>query len=770
MKFISKAQTLKTLKTLKIKNTIIPKLFVFTVKNFLEKKENILNYINLNFSKLIAVRSSNLSEDSQNKTFAGFFKSFLKVNPKNKYELEERINETINSYKKFKNYKNEIIIQEMVDDVIFSGVVTTVDITTGLPFFKINYSRNKDTTIVTSGKKNTKVINYFKNKKFKTKNKIFNKLINIIQEIEKKINRKIPLEIEFAINKWKKIFILQVRPVQIKKKIISSKLIEKLFNKLTKKIIKLKIKNPSLLGKTTFFGTMPDWNPAEIIGIKPKPLALSLYQELITNDIWSAQRANFGYRDISHHHLLTTFFGTPYVDVRIDFNSWLPSDLDHKISEKLVNYYLLKYKNNISYHDKIEFEIIFTCWNFSLKNKIKVLQNKFQKSEINKIYLSLKNITNIAFNKFDEDINRIEILKKRQKIIKTSKIYFFDQIYWLVNDCKKYGTYAFANLARSAFISQSILNSLVEIKLINKEEKKYFLSEIKTILSEIQNSHNKLTKKKFLEIFGHIRPNMYEITSLNYKDGYKYYFRKNKYKNIKIKKKIIFNKKKLEFIDLYLKKEGININSKNLLKFIKNSIIAREYSKFIFSKSIDMIFENIKKIGVKYNIVLKDLSFLKISTFLDMYYDLSDLDVKNYLKKEISANKKKYQLNKSIKLPDNIISNKDIYINTSNKNKINFFGKKKITGEIIILNKSKTQNLENKIICIENADPGYDFIFSKGILGLITKYGGVNSHMSIRCIESNTTAAIGIGHELYENIITKNYVTIDPDLNKIYSV
>jgi hypothetical protein len=64
MKFISKAQTLKTLKTLKIKNIIIPKLFVFTVKNFLEKKENILNYINLNFPKLIAVRSSNLSEDS----------------------------------------------------------------------------------------------------------------------------------------------------------------------------------------------------------------------------------------------------------------------------------------------------------------------------------------------------------------------------------------------------------------------------------------------------------------------------------------------------------------------------------------------------------------------------------------------------------------------------------------------------------------------------------------------------------------------------------
>jgi hypothetical protein len=63
----------------------------------------------------------------------------------------------------------------------------------------------------------------------------------------------------------------------------------------------------------------------------------------------------------------------------------------------------------------------------------------------------------------------------------------------LVNDCKKYGTYAFANLARSAFISQSILNSLVEIKLINKEEKKYFLSEIKTILSESLYYFSQLT-------------------------------------------------------------------------------------------------------------------------------------------------------------------------------------------------------------------------------------------------------------------------------------
>ena len=33
--------------------------------------------------------------------------------------------------------------------------------------------------------------------------------------------------------------------------------------------------------------------------------------------------------------------------------------------------------------------------------------------------------------------------------------------------------------------------------------------------------------------------------------------------------------------------------------------------------------------------------------------------------------------------------------------------------------------MNNKIVCIKSADPGYDFIFTKNIKkGLITEYGG----------------------------------------------
>ena len=57
------------------------------------------------------------------------------------------------------------------------------------------------------------------------------------------------------------------------------------------------------------------------------------------------------------------------------------------------------------------------------------------------------------------------------------------------------------------------------------------------------------------------------------------------------------------------------------------------------------------------------------------------------------------------------------------------------------------------VICIENADPGFDYLFNKKIHGLITKYGGLNSHMAIRCAELNLPALIGVGEKNYNEII-----------------
>ena len=90
-------------------------------------------------------------------------------------------------------------------------------------------------------------------------------------------------------------------------------------------------------------------------------------------------------------------------------------------------------------------------------------------------------------------------------------------------------------------------------------------------------------------------------------------------------------------------------------------------------------------------------------------------------------------------------------------------GNKRIEKPIVILSPYQSDEpvLEDKIVCIEGADPGYDWIFTRNIAGLITKYGGANSHMAIRCAEYGIPAAIGCGEQPFDKITKAKRVILD---------
>jgi len=91
-----------------------------------------------------------------------------------------------------------------------------------------------------------------------------------------------------------------------------------------------------------------------------------------------------------------------------------------------------------------------------------------------------------------------------------------------------------------------------------------------------------------------------------------------------------------------------------------------------------------------------------------------------------------------------------------------------VKGDILYLTSHNTEiDLNNKIVMIENADPGYDWIFTYNILGLITKYGGVASHMAIRSAEFNISAAIGCGVQLFNKILEWKHIKLDCEGNRI---
>ena len=751
-----------TLKNLKLSKSNIPKLQIFRCKDYLLKKENILKKIKFEFKNTkIAIRSSFSNEDTNQSSNAGKYKSFLNVDPKNTTELNIKIIEVINSKKNIKQ-NDCFFIQKMIENVDFSGVVLTRDLRTYAKCYNINYSEGNKTDIVTSGKTGSKNILFFENKKYKIPKK-FKRLFLAIKEIQKKINLD-DLDIEFAVDKKDRVNILQVRKLVLLNNSIHSYNYNILFDNLEKKINKLKQKHHGLIGDTTYFGNMPDWNPAEIIGTKPRPLALSLYQELITDHIWSQNRINYGYKDLSQYHLMTTFYGTPYVDIRIDFNSWIPNDLDNNLSKKIIDYYLRKFKNNDFIQDKVEFKILFTCASFNtLSNLKKEFKKILTKKEIYEFYNSLKKINKKALFEKNNDIDLIKELEIRQNKIKNSNLYEIDKIYWLIEDCKKFGTLPFAGLARCGFIAVELLNSMEEKKIISKNQKIEILQNIETITSKMKTDLNNLSRNKFILKYGHLRPGTYDINSKNYRENFNLYF--GNYKKIKLKKgnktKILINNyKKINSLGIYK-------NSTQLTKFIKESIQFREYSKFVFSKSIDLIFENLKKFGKKYKISTDDTSYININKILNMYFNLSNFKTIPNLKNHIKENKKEYLSNKNIILPDVIKNGRNLFIQELGQDKINYISNKIVSDKIIIFDKRNFLKNYDGVVCIENADPGFDFLFNKKIKGLITKYGGLNSHMAIRCSELNLPALIGVGEQNFKNICNQKFITINCVQNTI---
>ena len=58
-----------------------------------------------------------------------------------------------------------------------------------------------------------------------------------------------------------------------------------------------------------------------------------------------------------------------------------------------------------------------------------------------------------------------------------------------------------------------------------------------------------------------------------------------------------------------------------------------------------------------------------------------------------------------------------------------------------------------------------NYLFSKNIGGLITCYGGANSHMAIRCAEMGIPAVIGCGENSFAKYCNTINIEIDA-LNK----
>lgn len=770
----------ETLKYLSQKEFPVPLLYYFTTKEWITNQENILSNIIRRFNKnnYLAIRSSSLSEDNEKNSMAGAFESVLNVNIGNRKEIVNSINTVINSFDK--NPKNQILIQPMVENVAMSGVVMTKVFDDGSPYYVINFDDSTGKTdTVTNGNSINKTVyiyNGFKNEDFDSPHLL--RLLKVVKQLET-IYTGLPLDVEFAINHNKEVFLLQVRLITTSEKWNkeTNLLVSKRLPYLETFINQLNNRRVGIYGTKTLFGIMPDWNPAEMIGVVPKPLAMSLYRELITKRTWSLSREEMGYKKMPEVELMVSLFGRPYIDVRNSMNSFLPEKLNPLISEKLINAYIKRLESNPFLHDKIEFEVVHTAYDFKfeedLQKRYPDLLNEKEIKELRKFLLEITQsaIENTDENSLNKSIHQIELLKQLQEKSSRNELNdpfaISDHISTLINQCVKYGTMPFSITARHAFIAESLLRSSIACGAIKEERVHSFKKSIKTISSEMSNDFydvcsDLMGKENFLVKYGHLRPSSYDILSPSYVNREDLFNGDPQYS----KQHHTFNlsKKERENLNELLIINGFKrVKADDIFVYAEKAIKGREYQKFIFTKHLSEILECIVKWGKLIGFSKEDLSMLTVNEIQSVLFAPITNDVKSFYKDKIEKAKKSYDIATSFKLNYLIRSIKDLYIAPLQRSAPNFIGNKRIEKQIVLLtpHMEEIPVLIDKIICIEGADPGYDWIFSRNIAGLITKFGGVNSHMAIRCSEYNLPAAIGCGEQPFEKIINAGKVLLD---------
>jgi glutamine kinase len=449
LSFSTKASTLTALQGV-LKTAHIAPLRVFTVAQWqADRRVCLAEIADVLGNGPWIVRSSCGREDCAQHSNAGAFLSIPNVEANG---LESSVEKVISAYGQPQD-TDEVLIQPMLTQVVRSGVAFSHDPNTCAPYRVVNWSEGSDTAAVTGGM-GGRVWQQAANSAVPPA-PTFAPIVALLDELLS-LFCYVPLDCEFAVTReavGEVLWLLQARPLVLSGVPESNAAQAARLESIQQKVARGMQPHPFLMGRRTVYGVMPDWNPAEIVGIRPKPLALSLYRELITDAIWAYQRHNYGYRNLRSFPLMPHFFGLPYIDVRLSFNSFIPADLDEGLAGRLVDHYIDCLLTEPTLHDKVEFEIVFSCYTLDLPKRLERLGDAgFSSHEREAIAHSLRRLTNRIVHPKEGlwrgDAAKIDTLNARREELLASSADPLERIYWLLEDSKRYGTLPFAGCGR----------------------------------------------------------------------------------------------------------------------------------------------------------------------------------------------------------------------------------------------------------------------------------------------------------------------------------
>ena len=761
-----KAGVLATLADARSGRFLIDPFLVVDWTDWTRSQDSVLQEINDQWGDgtALAVRSSFPQEGYQPALVAGRYVSQLGIPAANSACLKAAIDGVFASYCDGEDpgpgsgATGCVLVQEQVSDVDIAGVVTTRD-AENRPYFVIEFDRG-DTTTVTSGQAHNRVRIAHSARSMPS---CYRAVVDAATAASSILEEQ-DLVIEFAVDRSGEVHIFQAwarrrEPLRLVDAAFATRL----------KAVEAEVQR--VLNETpTALSDMADWNPAEILGPDPAALDISLYEFLISNDVWSKARAAHGYHDVGPRPLLRMVGGKPYVDICLSFASLTPAALAPVLRERLVEDRMRWLKRNPTLHDKVEFEVLVTVVCLGGREELRRrLGHTLDEADIAQLDCALRDLTATDLADGRSLLNtareaayslwssRAGTAGERRF---SSSADFGAEILRRLKLCRVLGTLPFARVARLAFMLRDLLGQLVAMEAIEQSWLDRLQRSVTTPASVFAAALSGARAEDarvadLAALFGHLRPRTYDITSTRYTDDLDLLLAGESDSTSGLNEKQPKPDFNATAAVIALRRAGLpDVDFPGLCR---SATSEREWLKFTFTAVVSDVLEDLALLGTRFGLEREEVRHLTLHELISAASQPPTERVARL--SELVANRRRDRETR-VALPHLMFSPGDLYFTEEAKPSPTYVTNKRLVAELCRIDSPATM-VRGRIGLIEAADPGYDWIFAAGIRGLITRYGGSASHMAIRCEELGLPAAIGIGDRIFEALDRAEVIELD---------
>jgi hypothetical protein len=699
---------------------------------------------------LLAVRSDAASEDQLSSSQAGRFRSLLNVQA---HQLEAAIEDVFLSLPGLPD--DQVMVQHMVGEVAAAGVASTHRIHDGAPWYCIEIS-DADSASVTAGRSTGRLHAILRDvvdqpEALQRLGAGVRQALDLLREIEL-IHLGQPLEIEFALGSPARdavepiAHLLQVRPI-----VQSPWRWQPASVALPDMGFLLEPDPcPEVAGPQTVLSLMSDWNPAELLGAHPRPLAMSLFQHLISDGVWWQAREELGYASapVAGISLLHAWLGRPMVDVRRSANSLLPAGLAPELRTRLVQHFIASLQARPELHDKVEFEVYRTIRDLTRRSDLAnqwtdVLGAKAWGRWEDALGQLARRLSSTAagslFNRHWERICQLSVAPP-------------NLLDWRARlQRSRQGSHSFAALARLAFMGEAQLRSAVQ---------RGALAPDRALLMKAaaRQSFTGSALPGMATLGAFLRPSSFDITQLPVPVSLRM---PESAADVEVGA-FLLSKDEDRALTQLLREAELPLTAPGWVEFVQATASAREWAKHVFTADLSVALE---LIAVEFQVSGLDRDAASWLGLEQLMASPAGPQQRRSLWETWAQEARALHAGQALQMVSPVLWHPtQRHVVDSFSTLPNFVGRQVAKGHLVIEPQADhpAAELQHAIVLLRQADPGFDWLFNHPIAGLITVWGGANSHMAIRCAERGLAAAIGCGEHVLVKAHKAHRATIDP--------